>query len=153
MKRVGLKAKPLAKRSKLTLQRSKKPRRRKGQLTKLKAELWDLCRKIQIKKYGNTCYCCGAVNLMGSNLHLGHFLPSSLCSVELRFTLDNLKPSCYRCNIHLSGNWPAYEAHLIKDGIDIAELKTRNEATKGTRYPQSWFENKITEYSALLTIE
>lgn len=126
-----------------------KKRRKSGEITKLKKKLWQLCREIQIKRYGNICYCCGANPILGSNCQLGHFIPSSICSVELRYDLAHLRPSCYRCNINLSGNWPAFERHLISDGIDIAELKARNEATKGKVYPLSWFQEKIAEYTIL----
>lgn len=121
----------------------------KSPLKKAKEELWQLCRKIIIKRYGNICYCCGAVSLIGSNLHLGHFIPSSVCSTELRYSLDNLRPSCYRCNISLSGNWVAYEAHLKADGIDVEELKRRNEQTKGRMYRLDYYLSKIEEYKRL----
>jgi len=71
------------------------------------------------------------VGLIGSNQHVGHFTSSSVCSAELRYALENLRPQCYACNIYRSGNWPAYEQHLIRDGIDVDELKWLNERTKG----------------------
>ena len=120
-------------------------------ITKLKAQLWQLCRQIIIKRYGNICYTCGAANLGGSNLHVGHFISSSVCSMELRFSLENLRPQDYRCNIHLSGNWPAFEAHLRVDGIDVEALKRRNQETKGGSYGRLWVEQKIIEYENLLT--
>lgn len=69
----------------------------------------------------------------------------------MRYSLDNLRPQCYRCNINLSGNWPAYEAHLIRDGVDVAELKNRNEKTKGLMYRADWYQAKIAEYRELST--
>lgn len=68
----------------------------------------------------------------------------------MRFSLDNLRPQCYRCNIHLSGNWPSYEAHLLRDGVDVGELKRRNELTKGKQYDRLWYDRKITEYTAMV---
>jgi 5-methylcytosine-specific restriction endonuclease McrA len=118
-------------------------------IAKQKKQLWHLCRAIIFGRYGNTCYCCGGLDLHGSNLHLGHFIPSSVCSTEVRYSLENLRPSCYRCNIHLSGNWPAYERHLIADGIDVTALKRRNEITKGMKADIIWFQNKIIEYQAI----
>ena len=134
------------------LKRTRLKRKAKSELRKLKDTLWKLCRKIIIEKYGNTCYCCGAKNLEGSNLHLGHFIPSSICSAEMRYDLDNLKPCCYRCNIHLSGNWIEYEKHLKREkGQDfVEELKQRNENTKGKQYDTLWYQSKITEYEKLL---
>jgi hypothetical protein len=124
---------------------------RKDTLGKLKLKLWGLCRAIIIGRYGSDCYTCPARNLTGSNRHVGHFISSSVCSAELRFALDNLRPQCYACNIHRSGNWPAYEAHLKRDGIDVEELKRRNEQTKGMKTDSLWYMAKIAEYEALAT--
>ncbi len=153
MKRSGFKrraTKPLKKRAMGIL--GGKKRKVKSELKKLKETLWKLCREIQILRYGRTCYCCGAQNLEGSNCHLGHFIPSSVCSTEMRYDLDNLKPCCYHCNINLSGNWIAYEKHLIKDGLDVQELKDRNEKTKGGMFREDWYENKIRLYKETLSM-
>lgn len=123
---------------------------RKDTVGKLKQKLWQLCRQLTQQRYGIDCYTCSARNLSGSNLHTGHFIPSSVCSAELRFSLDNLRPQCGGCNVWRSGNWPAYEAHLRRDGIDVEELKRRNEATKGLKYDRLFYEAKIAEYTALL---
>jgi len=146
LKRTALKRKTPLKRGTKRLKKA-----RTDSVGKLKKTLWQLCRAIIIQRYGDTCYCCGALGLSGSNLHLGHFIPSSVCSAELRYDLDNLRPSCYRCNIHLSGNWIGYERHLRADGIDVEELKRRNEQTKGMMADRLFYENKITEYTELLT--
>lgn len=151
LKRSGFKPKatvPLKKRSKAILGASK--RKPKPPLKKLKATLWQLCREIQIKRYGSDCYTCPAKALEGSNRHLGHFISSSICSTELRYSLDNLRIQCYACNIHKSGNWLAYERHLIADGIDVQELKDRNEKTKGGMYRDDFYIQKIAEYQSIL---
>lgn len=125
-------------------------RQRLDTVGKLKKELWQLCRQIIINKHGSDCYTCTARSLTGSNRHVGHFISSSVCSAALRYDLDNLRPQCYRCNIHLSGNWLAFEAHLITDGIDVEELKRRNQQTKNKQYDRLWYQEKIEEYKALL---
>lgn len=125
-------------------------RKSKTELAKAKDKLWKLCREIIILRHGTTCYTCGASGLHGSNLHIGHFISSSICSTELRYALDNLRPQDYRCNIHLSGNWLAYERHLKADCIDVEALKCRNEETKGLKYDELWYLNKIQEYEQIL---
>ena len=127
-------------------------RRKKGEITKLKEQLWLLCRQITKAQYGNTCYTCGRVVPDGKGMHTAHYLTSSLCSIPLRFDLRNLKPGCYHCNINLSGNWPAYKKAIEAEmGPEItAQLIKENEETKGKVYPKEWFETKIAEYTAIL---
>lgn len=130
----------------------KKTRKAKTPLAKAKIKLWALCREIQIKKYGSVCYTCGKVGLEGSNRHLGHFIPSSVCSTEVRYSLDNLRPCCYHCNMNLSGNWIEYEKHLKREkGDDFPDkLKQLNEETKGRMYRIEWYEAEIEKYEKKL---
>jgi hypothetical protein len=152
VKRGGFLARktPLKRRKGFKQKRTKLKRTRLDNVGKLKKELWALCRQLTFKKYGNDCYTCGARELSGSNLHCGHFITKSTCSAELAYGLSNLRPQCYRCNIHLSGNWVAYELHLVEDGVDVEELKRLNRETKGLQYDRLWYQSKIQEYKALL---
>lgn len=114
--------------------------------------LWELCKRIIRASYPNTCYTCGKIGLEGANWHTGHFIAKSVCSSELAYDLKNLRPQCYHCNINLSGNWLAFEAHLFLDhGQEyIDELKERNRATKGKSYGTIYLLKKIEEYKLLL---
>lgn len=124
----------------------KKPQRIKA----LKTKLWSLCKAIIREQYGNVCYTCGKTDLSGSGWHTGHFISSSICSVALRYDLRNLRPQCYNCNINKSGNWLAFEQHLIRDGFSVDGLKAENERTKGLQYDSLWYEAKIEEYKKLV---
>lgn len=147
MKRTTLRRKPP-----LKIKRVKKAKKKKAPSVRLlKKKLWTECKRIIRAIHGNTCYTCGASPLEGSNWQTGHFIASSVCSTELRYSLDNLRPQCYRCNINLSGNWIAFERHLIADGIDVALLKQRNEDTKGESYRDDWYLTKIKEYRLIAT--
>lgn len=130
------------------------PLRRKSKtpLAKAKDKLWELCKKITRLQYGNICYTCGKTGLEGSNWHTGHYITDSVCSAELSYALDNLRPQCYHCNINLSGNWPSFETNLLRDHGRkyIENLKKRNQATKGLKYDILWYQAKIQEYEALL---
>lgn len=125
-------------------------RRSKTPVAKLKRELWEITRKITFKLHGDTCYTCGAQGLKKANLQAGHFITKSTCSAELAYSLDNIRPQCFSCNIWKSGNWVAFEAHLmLEKGRDFpAELKCRNQETKGLKYDAIWYTNKINEYRA-----
>ena len=131
------------------------PLRRKSKtpLAKLKEKLWSLCREIQILRCGSVCYTCGRSNLEGGNRQLGHFIASSLCSVEMRYEIEgNLKIQCYMCNINHSGNTLQFRRNLIRDhGIEyVEELEERNQATKGHMYREDWYQAKISEYQDIL---
>lgn len=119
-------------------------------IPQLKKKLWELTKQIIRKKHGNTCFCCGAKGLEGSNWHTGHFIPSSIGGASLRYNLDNLRPCCYRCNIHLSGNWPAFFENLTtelgKDRVDIL-MALKNRIIQADRF---WYETKIEEYQEVL---
>lgn len=145
MKRTPLKRKTQLK------AKSKIKRRSKSDLAKLKQQLWDECRRITRTTYGNTCYTCGRTGLEGSNWQTGHFISSSICSVYLRYHLDNLRPQCYNCNINKSGNWLAFEEHLVLDGKDPEALKQLNRDTQGKQYDILWYMEKLEEYHAIHT--
>jgi hypothetical protein len=150
MKRTYLKRKTPLK-SRLKGIKSRKVKRKVKSPTRvLKDRLWALCRDITRSRYGNTCYTCEKTGLSGGNWQTAHFITSSTCSTELRYSLENLRPQCYHCNINLSGNWVEYEKRLLKDGVDVEKLKRRNQETKGKQYNQIWLENKIEEYKKLL---
>lgn len=130
----------------------KRRRRKKGEIPKLKEQLWGLCRNILIRRYGYKCYTCGKVKRRKGALHTGHYIASSLCSIELRYDLKNLRRQCYACNINRSGNTLRFQKYLTRDhGPEyVEELWDRNEATKGKIYPKEWFIHQISTYSQLL---
>jgi len=119
-------------------------------VSKLRQQLWELCKQITRKRYGNVCYTCGNGDLAGSNWHTGHYITSSVCSAEMRYSLENLRPQCYACNVHKSGNWVSFQEHLVRDGIDVDELISRNNRTKGMQADRLWYEKKIETYKLIL---
>jgi hypothetical protein len=130
----------------------KAKRRTKTPARKLKDRLWELCKQITRLKYGRHCYTCPARDLEGSNCHTGHFITDATCSTELSYDLRNLRVQCYHCNVNLSGNWVVFEQRLTQNhGSDyVAELKSRNIATKGLRYDILWYQAKVVEYEKIL---
>lgn len=123
-------------------------RKKKTPLKKLKEHLWELCKQLTRLVHGYNCYTCGA---LCEAPHTGHFITDSTCSTELSYDLDNLRPQCYRCNIHLSGNWIAFERNLIRDKGKkwVEDLKKRNEKTKGLQYDILWYDRKVKEYETM----
>lgn len=88
---------------------------KKSEITSVKNKIWELCKQITRRKYGTTCYTCGATDLSGSNWQTAHFIPSSTCGAFLRYDLRNLRPCCYRCNINLGGNGAIYYRKMIEE--------------------------------------
>lgn len=129
-----------------------KPREKEVKITALKKELWKLCREITRKRYGNVCYTCGRNNLSGSDYQTGHFIAKSICSTELAYSLDNLRVQCSACNIWKSGNWLAFEIHLVLDhGQEYVDnLKKHNRATKGLSYGKDWYTARMAYYKGIL---
>lgn len=152
-RRTRLKTKTPLRRSNFNSKRSKPKKATKSSkpsMRLLKKKLWAECKRITRERHGNTCYTCGKTGLEGAGWQTGHFIPSSICSAEMRYSLDNLRPQCWRCNINLSGNWPAYEAHLKRDGFDPEELKQYNRDTTGMKYDSLWYQEKIEEYKNII---
>jgi len=94
----------------------KTPLKRKSKTAnrKIQDELWQECRRIQFKKYGDVCYTCKKP-IQGANRHLGHFIPNSVGGALLRYNLDNLRPQCYYCNINCGGQGAVFYRELLKD--------------------------------------
>jgi hypothetical protein len=153
------KTKPMARTGFKQPTRAKKPRskpvkrkrRVKTPLQKAKDTLWEHCKRIVRARYVDdigtwNCYSCGSYIPEPRKAQTGHFIASSICSVHLRYSLENLRIQCYNCNINKSGNWIGYEKHLKADGIDVEAIKQLNEDTKNESYRLDWYEAKIKEY-------
>ncbi len=87
----------------------------KSETKKIQDALWKECKRITLNKYGNTCYTCGANNLVAGNCQLGHCIPSGACGAFLRYDLRNLRIQCMWCNIHMGGNGAEYVRRLEKE--------------------------------------
>ncbi len=86
------------------VKKTKIPKKSKAPISKLQRQIWELCKQIIRKKYGNICYTCNRTGLEGSNWHTGHVFPKAALSAYLKYDLRFLRPQCYNCNINLGGN-------------------------------------------------
>lgn len=86
------------------MKRTALKKKSKASISKIQRELWELCKQITRKKYGNVCYTCPARDLSGSNWHTGHMLAKASVGAYLKYDLRLLRPQCYACNIHRGGN-------------------------------------------------
>lgn len=125
-------------------------RKSKTPEAKLKAKLWELCKKIIRLKYGNTCYTCNKNGLMGGSWHTGHFIPSSTCGAYLRYDLRNLRPQCYYCNINLGGNGSAFYRRLVDvEGNEYVDSLFRDRQVV-LKANSAFYENLIAKYTLIL---
>lgn len=126
-------------------------RKKAPSIAKLKKELEMLQKALVIKTYGNDCYTCSAIGLIGKNQHLGHIpWPRTDLSIECKFSPEYTRIQCMVCNVHKGGRGAVALQRMLDENIDILSLRKRNEETKGNHPPRSWYERKVEEYKAIL---
>ena len=97
------------------MKKTRLKRKSKSPLKKLEDKIWALCRLITFKKHGNTCYTCGAKNLVGHNLQCGHLWAKASLGAYLKYDLRVLRPQCMRCNLHLGGMGAVYYVNMVEE--------------------------------------
>ena len=91
-----------------------------------------------VKSQGDTCYTCG-VRVEGSNKQAGHFFSRQHHSV--RFSEENVRIQCFRCNIWLRGNAGEFAVRLLKE---IGQKKF-NELAKQKNEIKQWSIKELKE--------
>lgn len=85
------------------MKRTPLKRKSKSETRKIQDLLWEECKRIIRRDYGNVCYTCGKTELEGSNWHTGHLLPKASVGAYLKYDLRILRPQCYFCNVNCGG--------------------------------------------------
>lgn len=90
------------------MKRGKLKRQSKQPISKIQRKLWELCRKVALKKFVNKdgtidCYTCDAQNLQGSNCQLGHMMAKASLGAYLKYDMRLLRWQCARCNLFFGG--------------------------------------------------
>jgi hypothetical protein len=118
-------------------------------VAKLKKKLWKVFSEYIRKRDKGVCYTCGRY-ATGSGYHAGHFISKSICPVSLYFSEENTHGQCFRCNIHLSGNWPNYLDRMITEyGQErVDELLAQRHQTE--KWTPADYEEKIEYYKQKL---
>jgi len=123
---------------------------KKKSISKLKKELWVLFSKWIRQRDNYTCVTCGHKG-EGSGIHAGHYITKAVGGLGLYFDEHNVHAQCYRCNIHLSGNWTAYREFMLKKyGPEIEQelMQARGKVVKWTEWD---YEKKIAYYKEKLS--
>ena len=115
-------------------------------LKSLKAKLWKVTSQLIKQIYGKKCYTCDR-QADGSGLHCGHFIPSSVCGISLRYNLRNLRPQCYNCNINLGGNGAEYYRRMVEEVGQEEVDKLFQEKNKITKWSLTDYQDLIDKYT------
>ncbi|MEO5646598.1 MAG: recombination protein NinG [Candidatus Paceibacterota bacterium] len=96
----------------------------KAKLVKLLQEkIWIECRRIIRARYPHDCYTCGAKDLVGANLHTGHFIAKKAVKNYLKYDLRILRPQCYFCNMKCGGQGALYYRNMVaREGQEYVDL-------------------------------
>jgi len=137
------------KRTPLKRKANKTTKQKKMSLTKLKEKIWAECKRIIRARYisedGNyRCFTCGKITEVP---HTGHIITSSVCSTEIRYSLENLRLQCYNCNINKSGNWVEFKKRL--GDTEINRLIDLNDNTIGNKYGEYELNNLLETYKKI----
>jgi len=121
----------------------------KASISKVQRELWELCKQITRKKYGNSCFTCSRAGLEGSNWHTGHLIPKASLGAFLKYDLRVLRPQCYHCNINLGGNGAVFIERLRKEEGDAHVDRILEDRQVSVQAYDHYLE-RIAEYKAAL---
>lgn len=126
------------------------PIRKKGKqkISVIQRKIWEHCKRITRERYGNTCYTCPAINLIGFNWQTGHMWAKASVGAYLKYDLRILRPQCNTCNQFRGGmGADFYKRMLAEIGPEAMEKleKDRQIIVNAISYYQKILE----EYSKL----
>jgi hypothetical protein len=97
--------------------------------------------------YGNVeCYCCGKKENW-KMVDASHFIPRS--HMYTRFSEDNVKPCCTKCNRLKDGNLGAFAKHLETDHPGSVEI-LQEQGSQIYKYSRQELKSMISEYTLKL---
>lgn len=130
------------------MKKCKLKKKSKQKISLLQRKLWEECKRIIRKKYGNVCYTCGAKGLTSSNWHTGHLLPKASVGAYLKYDLRILRPQCYNCNINLGGNGAIFIENMRKlEGNEYVDKILSDKLITIKAY--DWYESLLEKYKQM----
>ena len=97
------------------MKRSPLKKKSKSPLKKAEDALWELCKQITRKRWGNSCYTCPAKNLGGRNWQTGHMWAKAALGAYMKYDLRILKPQCLLCNLRRGGMGAQFYANMLRE--------------------------------------
>jgi hypothetical protein len=87
----------------------------KQKISTIQNKIWEHCKRITRKAYGNTCYTCGRTGLIGSDWQTGHMWSKASVGAFLKYDTRILRPQCYNCNINQGGRGADFYVKMLKE--------------------------------------
>ncbi len=120
---------------------------------KLQKVLWEHCKRIIRKIYARPdgtweCYTCGKHITSPMDAHTSHFIPKSICGAYLKYDLRNLRVTCFRCNVWLSGNQAFFYRKLVEiEGQEYVDQLFKDKEKSIKAYDR--YAEQLVEYEKL----
>ena len=149
MKRSGFKRKPHSAISGVKVKGLNKLS--KTPISTLKRKIWEYCKQITRKRYGNICYTCGATGLEKFNWQTGHVpYPKSILPAKMKLDLRVLRPQCMSCNqFHGGMGAEAYKRMLQGIGQDEMD-KIEKDRQKIEPVRIQYYRDLLEEYKQII---
>ncbi len=113
------------------MKKTKLKKKSKQKISLIQRKLWNLCKILIRKKYGNSCYTCGQTGLQGSNWHTGHMWAKASLGAYMKYDLRILRPQCYNCNINRGGMGADFFSKMLMENGEeyMNQLKKERQIT------------------------
>src|SRR3990167_9112004 len=76
-----------------------------------RTRVWAVFSKYIRTRDKGICFTCGKY-ATGMGYHAGHYIPSSICGVLLKYHEANVHGQCFNCNINLGGYGAMYDRKM-----------------------------------------
>lgn len=143
-----MKRTPLKRGNKM-MKRSKLKKQSKTKISVIQRKLWELCKQIIRKKYGNICYTCGATGLEGKNWHTGHMWAKQSLGAYMKYDLRILRPQCYHDNINLGGRGADFYSRML-DEIGQEKMEQLQKDRQVTVNAYDHYSKLLVDYQKIL---
>lgn len=126
----------------------KQKKKKKPSISKLKKKLWKACSLyIRLRDKG-ICFTCGRF-AEGPGFHAGHFIPSSICGILLKYDEDNIHGQCFYCNINLGGYGARYHQRMVEEygEVFVQELWEKKNQSNRAKWTEADYTAKTLYYT------
>ena len=131
------------------MKRTKLAKQSKMPISKLQRKIWQLCKQLTRKRYGNVCYTCGLRDLSGTNWHTGHMWAKASLGAYLKYDLRVLRPQCMTCNVWQGGRGADFYAKMLREIGEEKMAELQKDRQKTVRAYEH-YEQLLKQYQEIL---